>query len=312
MQSHSETLRKYGHSRRPSYGKAMPVSALLMNYSSPQDRMNDSIARDGISPEHERPPMIFTLSEVNSYHQETDSKVESENFIESEEIDCSVSAENEFVFVSLKDALPSSNDIETCAMTELCNLLCDSSCKKIEKNSSGGVNETNMKARASDRQKFLSSMIADNVTSTVHSESSDATQKHDRIDDKLTEDSVDKLKINEALVRTSMMTSPAAKRRLAARKIEMEIDAAAENAKDSEYVPPRQLLMFLVRYEGYPFEYHATTLLKTLFLQLYSQCSLHQNTYITLSNYSNQIDVIHSHHTEQLVKCLIIHFIVSC
>lgn len=51
MESHGEAVRKYGHNRRPSYGKAMPVSALLMNFSSPQNRNNDSIARDGMSPE---------------------------------------------------------------------------------------------------------------------------------------------------------------------------------------------------------------------------------------------------------------------
>lgn len=251
MQSHGETLRKYGHSRRPSYGKAMPVSALLMNFTSPQDRYNESIAQDGISPEHERPPMIFTLSEVN---QETDPKAESKNFIESEQIDCSVSAENEFVFVSLKDALPSNDDIETCAMTELCNLLCDKSCKKIEKTSigSGAINETYVKARENDRHTFLSSTIADNVTSAEDSESTDMLTKNDQttVGAKKSEDSIDKLKVNEALVRTSMMTSPAARRRLAARKIEMEMDAVAENAKDSEYVPPRQLLMFLVRYKS--------------------------------------------------------------
>lgn len=246
MQSHGETLRKYGHSRRPSYSKAMPVSALLMNYTS-QDRFNDSIAKDGMSPEHERPPMLFTLSEVNSDHPDT--KVECQNFIENEQVDCSVSAGNEFVFVSLKDALPSNDDIEACPMNELCNLLCDNSCKKIEQKSTdnGSVDEMKTKARANDRHKFLSSMIADNtVASVVDSESTTNEQMFNG--EKMIDDSIYKLKINEALVRTSMLTSPAARRRLAARKIEMEIDAASLNAEDSEYVPPRQLLMFLVRY----------------------------------------------------------------
>lgn len=261
MQSHGETLRKYGHSRRPSYGKAMPVSSLLMNHTSPQSRMNESIATDGMSPEHERPPMIFTLSEVNANHQETVTKADSKKTVGNDQIDCSVSAENEFVFVSLKDALPSNDDIETCPMTDLCNLLCDSSCKKNENKftNSGGVTESSVDeslrvtARLNDRHKFLSSMIADNVTSTDSSASTDMLGKNEQIvgGEKRAEDSIDKLKVNEALVRTSMMTSPAARRRLAARKIEMEIAAATENAKDSEYVPPRQLLMFLVRYQCY-------------------------------------------------------------
>ncbi len=255
MQSHGETMRKYGHSRRPSYGKAMPVSALLMNFSSSQHRSNDSIARDEVSStgEHDEPPMLFTLAEVNSHHdcQGFDPNVESKNLIESEQIDCSsVSAENEFVFVSLKDvslkdaSLPSNNDIETCPMTELCNLLCDNSCKKIEK---PFADNDNVKARANDnRQKFLSSMMAeDNVTPAAEPGTKNVEVFSD---EKLTNDYIDKLKISEALVRTSMLTSPAARRRLAARKIEMELDAASENADDNEYVPPRELLMFLVRY----------------------------------------------------------------
>lgn len=47
----------------------------------------------------------------------------------------------------------------------------------------------------------------------------------------------------EALARTSLMTSPAAKRRIAARKI--EIDQGFSN--ESEFEPPRDLLIYLVR-----------------------------------------------------------------
>lgn len=241
MQSHAETIRKYGHSRRPSYGKAMPVSALLLNRTVPQNRMNDSIAKDGMSPEHEKPPMFFTLDD-----QDTDRTVENDKFFEVHQTDCSVNAENEFVFVSSKDAVPSNNDVETCPLTELCNLLCDKSCKITETkvvDNDDGPDDSNVTVRVNDRQKFLSSMLtADNAASVVDSES---TMMGDNF---RCETDIDKLKVNEALVRTSMMTSPAARRRLAARKIEMELDAASKDAEDSEYVPPRQLLMFLVRY----------------------------------------------------------------
>lgn len=251
MQSHAETIRKYGHARRPSYGKAMPVSALLMNRTMPHDRVNDTIAKDGISPEDETPPLLFTVDEVNSdRYQNIDAIVESETFNASDQTDCSVNAESEFVFVSLKDALPSSDDIETCPLTELCNLLCDNSCKKNENKfaDNGGSDETNVKVRANDRQKFLSSMLADNGTSVVDTETT-MTKVDILCSERIaTEDYIDKLKVNEALVRTSMMTSPAARRRLAARKIEMELDAASRDAEDNEYVPPRQLLMYLVRY----------------------------------------------------------------
>ncbi|XP_055378644.1 nocturnin isoform X2 [Condylostylus longicornis] len=57
----------------------------------------------------------------------------------------------------------------------------------------------------------------------------------------------EKFKIADALARTSMMTSPAAKRRLAARKIEMELDFGRMNTDSSDFVPPRDLLLYLVR-----------------------------------------------------------------
>uniref|UniRef100_T1GUF9 Uncharacterized protein n=1 Tax=Megaselia scalaris TaxID=36166 RepID=T1GUF9_MEGSC len=47
----------------------------------------------------------------------------------------------------------------------------------------------------------------------------------------------------EALARTSLMTSPAAKRRIAARK--KEIDHGL--SRDYEFEPPRDLLLYLVR-----------------------------------------------------------------
>lgn len=69
----------------------------------------------------------------------------------------------------------------------------------------------------------------------------------------------DKLKVAEALSQMSMLTSPAAKRRLAARKIEMDscnqCFADDNNSRvgfkpfndEDGYVPPRELLMYLVR-----------------------------------------------------------------
>lgn len=47
----------------------------------------------------------------------------------------------------------------------------------------------------------------------------------------------------EALARTSLMTSPAAKRRIAARKIEINNGFS----KETEFEPPKELLMYLVR-----------------------------------------------------------------
>lgn len=60
----------------------------------------------------------------------------------------------------------------------------------------------------------------------------------------------ERLAVAEALARTSMMTSPAARRRLAARKVEMDLIAGGDDDFDNDlvdYVPPKQLLMYMVR-----------------------------------------------------------------
>lgn len=62
----------------------------------------------------------------------------------------------------------------------------------------------------------------------------------------------DKLRVAEALAQASDMTSPAAKRRLGARK--MEMDMAKDqgrpvflNDEDVEYTPPKELLIYIMR-----------------------------------------------------------------
>lgn len=63
----------------------------------------------------------------------------------------------------------------------------------------------------------------------------------------------ERLAVAEALSRTSMMTSPAARRRLAARKVEIDMMGGSEGIdegywdEDFDYVPPKQLLMYMVR-----------------------------------------------------------------
>lgn len=58
-----------------------------------------------------------------------------------------------------------------------------------------------------------------------------------------------KLAIAEALANTSAMTSPAAHRRLAARKIELSLNTPdfVYDVENAEYIPPRDLLMYLLR-----------------------------------------------------------------
>lgn len=64
--------------------------------------------------------------------------------------------------------------------------------------------------------------------------------------------------VAEALARTSMLTSPAARRRLAARKVEIDMMSGWATVgvgnedegywtADMDYIPPKQLLMYMVR-----------------------------------------------------------------
>lgn len=64
MQAHQETLKKYGHVRRPSYGKVMPISALLLDLSAPLNQRNyTTISKDGLSPKVETQPVVFTFGQ---------------------------------------------------------------------------------------------------------------------------------------------------------------------------------------------------------------------------------------------------------
>lgn len=53
------------------------------------------------------------------------------------------------------------------------------------------------------------------------------------------------LALAEKLAKASMMTSPAARKRLAARSLELKFGYMDENS--GEFVPPKQLLLYLVR-----------------------------------------------------------------
>lgn len=61
----------------------------------------------------------------------------------------------------------------------------------------------------------------------------------------------ERLAVAEALARMSMMTSPAARRRLAARQVEMDLIAGGGDDDvdydQIDYEPPQQLLMYMVR-----------------------------------------------------------------
>lgn len=124
---------------------------------------------------------------------------------------------------------------------------------------------------SSSRQEFLASMLESDDKRDQHMLDQNVKQQHSDDDDDndecnhneshiapLTIENLkqfnkdyfrEKLAIAEALAKASMMSSPAAKRRLAARKMEMSLNTPdfVYDPENAEYIPPKELLMYLVR-----------------------------------------------------------------
>lgn len=166
-------------------------------------------------------------------------------------------------------------------MNVLCKKLCDDSCNTSTKtcqsnddivteksepsteNDSDQVDKTadanqleNIRKRSSSiRQEFLASMLDsgskdDSDDNTVlDSETHVAPLTIENLKQFNNDYFREKLAIAEALANTSMMTSSAAKQRLAARKIEMSLNTPdfVYDPENAEYIPPKELLMYLVR-----------------------------------------------------------------
>lgn len=163
-------------------------------------------------------------------------------------------------------------------MNVLCKKLCDESCNTstischsnddlITHNSAvsaereSDTGEGNIKVEPehilqrsqSSRQEFLASMLE-----KIPSDHTDTDEADESLVAPLTMENLkqfnddyfrEKLAIAEALANTSMMTSSAAKSRLAARKIEMSLNTPdfVYDPENAEYIPPKELLMYLVR-----------------------------------------------------------------
>lgn len=162
-------------------------------------------------------------------------------------------------------------------MNMLCKKLCDESCNTSTKtcqsndsiithadhdvDSSTATGEddgdTMLKAENilqrsnSSRQEFLASMLTtDDFDKNIDNDSCHVAPLTMENLKQFNDDYFrEKLAIAEALANTSMMTSTAAKNRLAARKIEMSLNTPdfVYDPENAEYIPPKELLMYLVR-----------------------------------------------------------------
>lgn len=326
MQTQVAAAKKYGHVRRPSYGKVTPISSLLLNLSNPS-----SIRHDGVSPDSSNQSHVFSFgphgpilqhdhnpsenivanvtnnfieqekfAEQNvkiepeskpieaidvdkaflkcvNYHNATTDEITNINTIVTRDIDdidkylpngrdkpcliCNANSQqttnNEFA-----------NDVNQPIM-ELCTALCNDECKMstIEASNSAPEDIANdvtrhnrtMSRSNSSRQEFLASMLQEATTLVDAPKAVTVDATVEKVAEQTAPAVVvnnlneayfrDKLNVVEALAKTSMMTSPAAKRRLAARKMEMNLNNAnfVYDSENSDYIPPKELLMYLVR-----------------------------------------------------------------
>lgn len=113
--------------------------------------------------------------------------------------------------------------------------------------------ELALQRSSSSRQEFLASMLDADQPKEVDDSDDDGAKVAPLTMENLKQFNDDyfreKLAIAEALANTSMMTSSAAKNRLAARKIEMSLNTPdfVYDPENAEYIPPKDLLMYLVR-----------------------------------------------------------------
>lgn len=217
MQSHQRSMpltsKMSGHKRRPSIGKEMPISSLLINLSNNNNR-HDSMTRDGKSPEREIPPIYFHLSEVNDNSDK--------QLLDNPCLNCSGNTNSNIC------------DMENLTVNKLCSVLCTDECKEDDNNSMVTIKQS--------KKDFLNNMLLDDNDRQTQELRAKFDIKEFR----------GQLAVAEALARASMLTSPAAKRRLQARKVEFELDPEesinTQNEEERDYVPPKELLLYLVRY----------------------------------------------------------------
>lgn len=319
MQTQVAIGKKLGHIRRPSYGKATPISSILFNLSSSSDIRHDGIASDAsTSPSHvfsfgSNGPVLQHRRSSNDMADVTVDFIEHEKLVEqNEKIDPKPEAIDPVDFREsflkcvnyhhvddersgardvddIDDNLPKSrdkpclicnakttqtNDDESIAipgvnqsMRRLCETLCNDDCKEHQAASTTPTFETSQKnfvRSNSSRQEFLASMlqeasthvdaphavsVVDNDIATDNIARQTAANVIDHQSERAESYFLDKLTVAEALAKTSMMTSPAVKRRLAARQVEMDLNNGnfAFDDENSDDAPPKELLMYLVR-----------------------------------------------------------------
>lgn len=229
MQSFGETvqLNRFIKSKKMSVGKSKP--SLMFNLGAPRPKGYESLSRDGTSPDYTQQHhfKFNTLLDIEDFGTITPSSSDTDD-------------------TTLMGAAGQSSCCSNATMNQrsdicrtvsgMCKVLCDSTCRPPSPSPPNNtVNDTHKSQVSSSRKDFLKGMLEDQKAAEDEAE---ALKNNFSMDDFR-----ERMAIAEALAKASMMTTPAAKRRLAARKIELEMTSDDEG----DYVPPKDLLMYLVR-----------------------------------------------------------------
>lgn len=228
---------KIGHRRRPSLGKDLPISSLVIDISKPK-KSYDSISRDGTSPEiRGNAGIYFQLNGVDE-----------ENFRHTNDETHASDKRQSFMSSMLHGKNNQNFNGQTNYANE--NFFVDTIDCDYNQNSDHSHSDDNETVENDDN--YIGGNVDDDDDNDVDGD--------DCVLDKETEELREnfniieikkKLAIAEVLARASMLTSPAVKRRLAARKVEMDLETGLsspfQDQHGNEYVPPRELLIYLVR-----------------------------------------------------------------
>lgn len=225
-----------GHKRRPSLGKEMPISTLLFDFQPPSSNNYDFLSRDGLSPSDfkttsssssssEKPPMFFHLNEINEDEQQRE------------------------LMIKFKQQQPPPNtptNLSESRHNFMMNMIkTDESDADDSEQEQDGTQSDGCDDGYNDEQSSSSSDDNNDVHPLDDDETRNLQENFNPIDFRK------KLEIAETLAKTSMLMSPAVKRRLAARKVEMDLENSTSepfyDEDGNDYVPPRELLIYLVR-----------------------------------------------------------------
>lgn len=258
------------------------VTDLTLNFIN-HEKLDEINQKTATSIAVEEVDVEKTFLKCVNYHPPGESKIQ-ETVIDDANSD---TEDNIDRLLSNDDAVPCSictnksmEPLKHSLMNILCKKLCDESCNTSTKtcqsnvdddiitHNSGEASEHNSDSTAeadakykselplqrsnSSRQEFLASMLEPETKDADNSSDDEACVAPLTMENlkQFNDDYFrEKLAIAEALANTSMMTSSAAKNRLAARKIEMSLNTPdfIYDPENAEYIPPKDLLMYLVR-----------------------------------------------------------------